>query len=708
MEGAIGNPAAYVQQPKRGSLIMLSASDDTMMLKQIQATHSPDGREINVKPLLLIVEDIFKQSTPAIDAIVSPAQSEALEDKTYQATVASMLEALSFLIDRIASEITYRCTGGGEAHEAAISILKMVSNYWWDAKLVIALSSFAMNYGEFWLLAQSYTSNQLAKQLATLRQLPEILQHTNILQSRFEAIKTLIISMLDIARSIVEFKELPSQYITADHHALSTAMTHIPLAVYWTIRCMLACASQIISLTELGSEHFLSTAESWEFSTLTHKLSNLNSHLASLLATCYKDIDEKKYIEEYQNLVHLLETRTHIDNMKVLKALINPKDDPQPLVDGFTKRRVHIEVLRQKNVLLLVSDLDILQDEVSILEHIYSEARSQPARLESQYELVWLPIVDPSVPLIESRQKQFENLQASMTWYTLHHPSLLDRAVIKFVKEEWKFQKKPILVVLDPQGRVACPDALHMMRIWGSLAFPFTTAREEALWNGETWRLELLVDNIDQQIMNWMDEGRFICLYGGEDIEWIRKFTTTANTVARAAAVPLALVYVGKSNPKERVKSNMLTIVAEKLSHYLPDLTSIWWFWIRIESMCYSKNQLGKTVENDPIMREIMTLLTFDATGGGWALISRGTAEMTRAKGSIFLTCLSEYNQWKGDVQPKGFVKAIHEYLLRIHTPQHCNRLLLPTTVGKIPERIVCTDCGRPMERYILYQCCDE
>lgn len=75
MEGAIGNPAAYVQQPKRGNIIMLSASDDTMMLKQIQATHSPDGREINVKPLLLIVEDIFKRSTAAIDATVSPVMA---------------------------------------------------------------------------------------------------------------------------------------------------------------------------------------------------------------------------------------------------------------------------------------------------------------------------------------------------------------------------------------------------------------------------------------------------------------------------------------------------------------------------------------------------------------------------------------------------------------------------------------------------------
>lgn len=49
--------------------------------------------------------------------------------------------------------------------------------------------------------------------------------------------------------------------------------------------------------------------------------------------------DEKKFMESYQNLLHLFEM-PHIDNMKVLKALICAKDDLQPLVDGATKKRV--------------------------------------------------------------------------------------------------------------------------------------------------------------------------------------------------------------------------------------------------------------------------------------------------------------------------------------------------------------------------------
>ena len=43
--------------------------------------------------------------------------------------------------------------------------------------------------------------------------------------------------------------------------------------------------------------------------------------------------------EAYEMLCDLFKT-VHIDNMRVLKALIYAKDDILPLVDGSTKKRV--------------------------------------------------------------------------------------------------------------------------------------------------------------------------------------------------------------------------------------------------------------------------------------------------------------------------------------------------------------------------------
>lgn len=154
-------------------------------------------------------------------------------------------------------------------------------------------------------------------------------------------------------------------------------------------------------------------------------------------------------------------------------------------------------------MLLLISGLDISSDELSILEQIYNESRLHATRLGSQYEVVWIPI-RPVGQWNDPMQKQFESLQSTMPWYTVYHPSLIDQAVIRFIKEIWHFRNKPILVVLDPQGKVVSPNALHMMWIWGSNAFPFTSLREEALWRDETWKLELLMNEMDPTVMNWV------------------------------------------------------------------------------------------------------------------------------------------------------------------------------------------------------------
>lgn len=699
-----------MHQQSRGERGLFSSSDDNVMMKQITATHAPDGREFDVKPLLHVIEDIMHRATPAVPGIphATQAQLEAMDEKAVYSGFSDMLELLAYPINRIACEISCKCSGGSDAHATTVALFNTLSSYMWDAKVVIALAAFSVNYGEFWLVAQLYPSNPLAKSVALLKQLPDVLERSDSLKPKFEALTTLIKAMLDVTKCIVEFTELPSQYITADTPELVIATAHIPTAVYWTIRSIVACASQIMNLIGMGHEYIASTTEAWELSSLAHKVSNIHSHLQKQLALCYQHIDEKRHIEAYQTLIRLVDT-PHIDNMKILKALIYAKEDQLPLWDGQLKRRVSIDVLRKKNVLLFISDIDLSHDpELYILDQMYTESRQHPTRPESQYEIVWLPVGDRSTPWNETKQKQFESLQSMMTWHSVHHPSMIDPAVIKYIKEVWHFNKKPLLVALDPQGRVVNTNAIHMMWIWGYLAFPFTTAREDALWKEESWRIELLADSIEPQIFTWISEGKYICLYGGEDMEWIRKFTTTARAVAQAARIPLEMLYVGKSNPREKVRKNNATIVTENLSHTLPDLTLIWFFWVRLESMWHSKTQHGKSVENDVIVQEIMTMLSFDGSDQGWAVISRGSAEMAKAKGDTILKSLTQFEQWKDRVGQEGFVAALNENLHELHTPQHCNRLILPGATGTIPERVVCAECSRPMEKFIMYRCCTD
>ncbi|KAH9625106.1 hypothetical protein KSS87_005812 [Heliosperma pusillum] len=693
---------------QRGDRHMFSTSDDTAMVSQLKATHSPDGRDIDVKPLLHIIEDVFSRAQPNIPAPVQGAQAqmEALDDKAFIAGYGDMIELLAYTINKITCEISCKCSSSADAHTTTMAIFNMVSSYLWDAKVALALAAFAVYYGEFWLVAQLYPSNSLAKSVAVLKQIPEIVERADSLKPKYEAIGNLIRAMINVTKCIVEFKELPPQYISPDAPVYETANALIPTASYWIIRSIVACASQIMGLLSMSYESVSTTTEAWELSSLAHKVNNIYEHLRKQLDLCYQYIDEKRHVEAYRVLCHLFEI-PHLDNMKIIRALIYLKDDQLPLLEGSSKKRVGTDVLRRKNVLLLISDLDISQDELSILDQMYVESRQHPGRLESQYEIVWLPVVDRSTTWTEQKQQHFEEIQKMMPWYSIYHPSLLDPAVTRYIKEVWHFDKKPKLVVLDPQGRVVNPNALYMMWIWGSMAFPFTSAREESLWREESWRLELLADAIEPLMFQWMQEGKCICLYGGEDMEWIQKFTATARAVAQAAQVPLEMLYVGKSNLKEKVRKINAAILDQDLSHVLPDVTLVWYFWVRLESMWHSKMQHGKMVEKDPIMQEIVTMMSFDASEQGWAVISLGP-DMAKAKGEMILNCLNEFNVWKADIGVKGFVQAINDHLLRLQTPHHCNRLILPGTTGSIPDQVVCAECGRAMEKFIMYRCCTD
>ncbi|XP_077229372.1 protein SIEVE ELEMENT OCCLUSION B-like [Tasmannia lanceolata] len=698
--------AAPKTQMMRGERHLFSSSDDTVVMKQILSTHAPDGRDIDVRPLLGIVEDVLQRATAPI-AVTPQLAHEAMDEKTHQVELVGMLEALAYTIHRIACEISCKCSGGGDAHATTVALFNSLSNYSWDAKVVLALAAFSVSYGEFWLTAQLYTVNPLAKSVALLKQLPDILEHTDALKPRFDALNNLIKAMLDVTKCIIEFKELPTEYISSDTPAISMAMTHIPTAVYWTIRSVVACSSQIISLIGMGHEFVTSTTEAWELSSLAHKVSNIHGHLRKQLSICYQHIDEKIHIEAYQNLIRLFET-IHIDNMKILKALISSKDElPLVIVEATTRRKVSIDVLRRKIVILFISDLDVSHEELFILSQIYNESH-QGNKMERPYEVVWLPVVDKTTPGTDAKEVNFNRLLSSMPWYSLSHPSLLEPAVTRYIKEVWHFDKKPLLVVLDPQGRVVNPNALHMMWIWGSLAFPFSGSREEALWKEETWRMEFLVDEIDPLILTWVKEGRYICLYGGEDIEWIKKFTTAMRHVIQEVRIPLEMVYVGKSNPRERVKKAISLISNEKLSGFWQDPVMIWFFWVRLESMWYSKMQHGRTIENDPIMQEIMSMLSFDGSDEGWVVISRGSTEILKAHGKKITECLLQFDKWKANVEHDGFIPALTNALVPYQTHEHCTRLILPGNTGRIEENVVCAECKRPMEKYILYRCCTD
>ncbi|CAI9757383.1 unnamed protein product [Fraxinus pennsylvanica] len=682
-------------------------SDDGAMMHEVHATHAPTGYLVDVDPILRVAKDILDRVFPGIDRVMNGSHHQhknMLDEKDALLNYDEIDGSLAFVIQKVSCELSCKCPGGN-AHKTTVAILNQLSSYTWDTKAVISIASFALKYGEFWLVALVFETNQLAKSVAYLKRVSDIIDQSSSLKSQFDSINDLVKAALDLTKCICEFRDLPAEYILDDEPPKSTALAYIPTAVYWIIRSLVASGSHVTRLLDMNHEMSALAAETWELASLGNKLSSIHDHLKKQLTLCYQRIDERTHEEYFRKLVHLFETTPHIDNHKTLAHLIYLKDDQLPLEDGATKTKRGVEALIGKTVLLLISDLDISDDELHILGNIYKESRTNS---EFQYEIVWLPIVDRSISWNERHDIKFRQLQSIMPWYTLHHPNLLQQAVARYIKEVWHYVKKPILVALDPQGKVVSQNAFHIVWIWGNNAYPFTNEKEEALWKDKTWALPLIVDGIDPFLLESIKENKYICLYGGEDIEWIRRFTTTAKNVAKDADIILELVYAGKSGSREKVERINKIIDENKYSGFWNEITIVWYFWTRLESMMHSKIHRGRTVKDDQILQEALTLLTYNGDDK-WALICRGSSPQTaRARGDMFLTSLEDFSSWKEEANQKGFVPALVDYFQGHHTTNHCNRLILPGINGDIPEMVICTECHRPMDKYYMYSCCNE
>ncbi|KAK3414908.1 hypothetical protein EUGRSUZ_H00211 [Eucalyptus grandis] len=157
---------------------------------------------------------------------------------------------------------------------------------------------------------------------------------------------------------------------------------------------------------------------------------------------------------------------------------------------------VRFELFSKKSVLLIISHLKISMDNIETLRIIYEDPQrlrkspkeddqedgNNPIQTEKEtlYELVWIPIVD-------GRLKDWEalpNLKSLMPWAYRVDPQRMNTWAPKYIKEEWHFKRETMVVVLDSHGRVENTDAMPMLRIWGTNAFPYTGNEFTHPWMG--------------------------------------------------------------------------------------------------------------------------------------------------------------------------------------------------------------------------------
>ncbi|PON40918.1 Sieve element occlusion, N-terminal [Parasponia andersonii] len=170
-----------------------------------------------------------------------------------------------------------------------------------------------------------------------------------------------------------------------------------------------------------------------------------------------------------------------------------------------------------------------------------------------------------------------------------------------------------------------------------------------------------VISAITYQLFSKCLAGENVHIISMEVLEIIKDYNWDSKVVL--TFLDFAVIF-GECHLKRLVK--LIDIIQnENLSRTL-DWNILWYFWVRLESMLYSKKltQRGKC---DIIMQGIIALLSYDSEHKNWAIISNGTGKIVVANGEHMLRGLCQLWKMKSRENNTGFVDALDEYICKTY-----------------------------------------
>lgn len=147
-------------------------------------------------------------------------------------------------------------------------------------------------------------------------------------------------------------------------------------------------------------------------------------------------------------------------------------------------------------MILLISGLEISNDDIRALNLLYDELKR-----EDNYKIVWIPMINPQSNDEEARKK-YELVRSTMKWYAVQYTTKI--AGLRFLEEIWQVREDALMVVLDSKSKVKFSNAIHLLRVWGNNAIPFTVERANALLR-KNWPESTIVKFINQpRLQSWV------------------------------------------------------------------------------------------------------------------------------------------------------------------------------------------------------------
>ncbi|XP_061371226.1 protein SIEVE ELEMENT OCCLUSION B-like [Gastrolobium bilobum] len=625
--------------------------DDKQILHKVYMTHVNDDEKCDKDILFNLTSLIVLQSQSQILVTSFKPDFPALKRISCQ---------------MITTRGTAQC-----AHQTTIWILQQLRCFSWDAKALITLASFSLEYGEFWHLYRIPASDQLGN---TLKQLNQV-QNRKVPAE----INELVMFLLEVFQLLKEWATWCAMgYETDEVQSLSEAMQEIPLVVYWTVATVVACTGNLVGISE-------------------HKLSDFKYRLSAAINDKFKDHLQKCKVEigridDYRN--RMKNSKNVKDIVDLLKLLIHGNGSQIPLLyEGGIQVNTGIEVFKQKHVLLFISSLDSnIRDEILLLNSIYDRLQENPKQdrkgyMKEDFKILWIPIVDDKWN--DSLKKKFMELKEGMKWYVLEY--FYDELPgIGIIKEKLKYNSEPIVSVINSKGDIINEDALEIIFQWGIEAFPFRKIDGYDLTKKWSWFWNLM-NKVDIHTED-MKKGSYRFIYGGvENNKWIRDFT----------------IAIEKLKKHEHVKDVDVPIEHYQLGRDNPDLVP--YFWIGIDGKKQNKKCQDPGVDCE-IQEVVRSLLCLKQDPLGWVLLSKGDHIKVLGHGDPMYQTVADFEIWKDKVLVKeSFDVAFKEYYDRKVKEISARNPCAYINVDNVLATITCPNpnCGRVMEvTSVNYRCC--
>ncbi|PON83310.1 Sieve element occlusion [Trema orientale] len=608
-------------------------------------------------------------STPVTETTATSVQSSTVQSVTQETTVSPVInfEWPSCLQPCLLKKIAVKmmsCNSQYDpivAHQITESIFREISTYSWEAKAVLALGAFAMEFGHFsylqYQIRQSITDIAFLKSLGTLRNMTSSVftdsPYTQLIQ--IQKIIGMTMEVMDIYFQLTE-NSGPNIIATIQQ----TLPIKLELVCYWITLTVVACATQLNTLTCCPCELKLDYLEPY-----TVKIQSIHETLVAA--------------NRYSMFCNKLPDIT--DVVELLKAMFSTQNNESPLLACPAQDPVKFEDLSKNKVLLLISGLNIPGPDIDRIKTHYNIIEQGSTQA---WKIVWVPIVDQCNSQV---LEEFHAVRSKMQWWAIDAKIVAQTVGIRYIKDQqWDYDGKTTLVVLNERGQVENLDAFPLLSCVPPEAIvpgPIIDFKKEEEMLQQVW-LKAVVANmgVDHYVKQMENTEKYTFFYGGTD-QMIQEFVTIVTSLSSSA-----MTSAGISIEKHCVNEQSTQ------------------FWNGVQHI-YMRAEYKKMVT---LTTEIQRLLSCKNMEG-WVLLCQGSRVVVVTHVTRMVHVLTGLISIHNQIQKTNFTQIIRHFydeVIRNHGPPPCVFEIPCIGGGRKIEQKPCHDCPCGMRIRIIYECAHE